>query len=319
VALTTLNQFSEIIFMLALTFCIPRFGLKNVLLIGMAAWSIRYFCFSVPYFETAIIGLLLHGFCYAFLYVAAYMYADKVAPENLKASAQSMMIFLLIGVGQLLGGFGYGKMYDANPPQFVGIKTELKLPEGVDELPKGFEITDSVILPIPAWSEADDSWFQYLDLTAQLNRMLGKEQEASTARVVDFGKLLGGQPLTRAAIDGLSQDQLVQDNLLVLKGTPCCDSNAPVDGKIGASARFIRDLQNAEDALSATVNVHYKKDDLKKLAAEIAGKDDFSLTRTDWLAAQAYDWTTIYRMPAIFIAICCLIFLLLGREPKENS
>ena len=104
--LTTINQFSELAFMALLPLCIARFGLKNVLLLGMGAWALRYFLFTVP--ALAIPGLLLHGLAYAFFYVAAYTYADKKAPPELKASVQCFMVFLLLGVGQVLGGQLYG-------------------------------------------------------------------------------------------------------------------------------------------------------------------------------------------------------------------
>ena len=277
-ALTTINQFSEIFLMVALTFCIPRFGLKNVLLIGMGAWTIRYFFFAQPYFGFAIAGLALHGFCYSFLYVASYMYADKVAPENLKASAQSMMVFLLLGVGQVLGGYGFGYMSEVHKPKPLNF-----LVAGSQLTPEG---NDFVVVPIPAWNEAEGSLFQYLDLAAQVNKLLGKNQEESATRNVDIGKLLGNQPLTPETIKGMDESKLVQDGV-----------------KIGGT----------------TVSVQYKQENIQELAMMIAGKDDFSLTRTDWLAAQARNWKQIFQIPALLIALCFLVFLLLGRDPDAGT
>ena len=316
VALTTINQFSEILFMVALPFCIPRLGLKNVLLIGMAAWSLRYFCFAEPYFAMAVLGLLLHGLCYTFLYVAAYMYAEKVAPAHLKASAQSMMVFLLLGVGQVLGGLGYGYMRDENQPKFAGIKTTLVVSEGT-EYPAGIDPTDTVVLPFPVWSESEDSMFQYLDLAAQVNKLLGREQEVSEARKIDFGKLLQGKPLTAEAIDSWNKEDLVIDNVRVLKVSDCCDDDSD---HIGVSPQFVKALQEkleGSKAVIPVVSVQYTKDDLKRLATEIGG-ENFSLTRSDKLAALAHDWAKIFRLPAIFIAVCFVVFLLLGRNPKEE-
>jgi hypothetical protein len=71
---------------------------------------------------------------------------------------------------------------------------------------------------------------------------------------------------------------------------------------------------DAKDAITA--DVQYTQADLAKLAKEIAGKDDFELTRKDWLAAQAKDWTKIYGIPAIFIIVFFVIFAIFGREPK---
>ena len=318
VALATICQFAEIAFMLALPYCIAKFGLKKVLLIGMAAWSIRYFCFAEPYFALVVFGLLLHGFGYTFLYVAAYMYAEKVAPAHLKVSAQSMMVFLLLGVGQILGGLGYGVMRDANPPKYAGIKTTLVVPEGT-EYPQGIDPTDTVVLPFPVWRESEDSMFQYLDLAAQVNKIFGREQEVSTARNIDFGRLLQGQPLTAQAINAFDRSDLIIDGVRVLKVSDCCDDDD--SGRIGVSPQFVKALQaklEASGAVIPEVSVQYSKDDLKQLAREIGG-ENFSLTRSDKLAALAHDWAQIWRVPAVFIFVCFLVFFLLGRDPKDEA
>ena len=297
VALNTLNQFSEIFFMLALPFCIPRFGLKNVLLIGMGAWAVRYFCFAQPGFSMALIGLMLHGFCYSFLYVASYMYAEKVAPAHLKSSAQSMMVFLLLGVGQVLGGFGYGYMSEVYSPKWIITAVDKSQLEPTDGKIPNVEFRAKV--PIPAWEDAEDSLFQYLDLAKQVNKLRGKEEEESTN--LDLGKLLDGKPLTPQSIDAMDESLLVQNGVTI--------------------SRLILDegirVQLVDDNIVA--NVRYTKENLKTLAAKIAEKDDFSLTREDWLAAQARDWKNIFQIPAIFIAVCFVVFLVLGRDPDAKG
>jgi hypothetical protein len=286
--------------MLALPFCIPRFGLKNVLLIGMAAWTIRYFCFAEPFFACALVGLLLHGFCYTFLYVASYMYAEKVAPAHLKASAQSMMVFLLLGVGQVLGGYGYGYMRDTNLPKFAHMLVNVDT--RWDSMSNGFKYSDTpfkAYVPTPQWSADENSMFQYLDLTALVNKLRDKEQNKSDAQIVDFGKLLEGKPLTRDSIAAMKPEGLVQDDVAVSKMETCCGHGFALDEAV-------------------SVRVQYTQDDLKELGKQIAGTEDFSLTRDDWLAAQAHDWRRIFQLPAILIAGCFVVFLLLGRNPKEE-
>ncbi|MDO4586182.1 MAG: MFS transporter [Planctomycetia bacterium] len=111
----TLNQVSEIVFMAALAFAVALIGLKWVLVCGLAAWTIRYGLFSTCDKELAIVGILLHGLAYAFLYTAAYMFGDRVAPANLKASVQSLLAFLLLGVGQVLSGIVLEELKDRYP------------------------------------------------------------------------------------------------------------------------------------------------------------------------------------------------------------
>jgi MFS family permease len=172
VALTTLNQFSELIFMAILPFCVARFGLKWVLVIGMSAWAIRYFIFPLEGFQFALIGLLFHGMAYAFLYVAAYMFGDRVAPAHLKASVQSLLAFLLLGIGQVLSGYIFGYQIERCAPQ---ITKTVVVQEG--QAAKG----------LPAWNvpEMETSAWRYLDLAKTVKYLRGDKD------VFKFGEHLG--------------------------------------------------------------------------------------------------------------------------------
>ncbi len=176
-ALTTLNQFAEIVFMFTMPWFVMKLGMKRVLMIGMVAWGIRYLCFSSPLFGFALIGLLLHGFCYSFLYVGSYMYVDKRAPEDLKASAQSLLTFLLIGIGWFVGAKGAGFMKDKYHADVTGMP-------GVVVNSK--EEKDSAKLP--GWDDptAGDSALRYLDLSGTVKRLLGDTAEAKP----DLAKLM---------------------------------------------------------------------------------------------------------------------------------
>ncbi len=160
VALTTLNQFSELIFMLALPIFAAKFGLKKCLLLGLASWCLRYIFFMPSAFSFALLGLLLHGFSYSFLYVASYMYAEKKAPAALKTSAQSLMAFLMLGVGQTLGSLMYG--YET-----------AKYPAPI---PKMENAAVAGNVDLPRWDDPDKakSALRFLDLSGTINGMLGK-------------------------------------------------------------------------------------------------------------------------------------------------
>lgn len=182
VALTTLNQFSELFFMAILAFCVARFGLKWVLVIGMAAWAVRYFIFTFEGFQFALLGLLCHGMAYAFLYTAAYMFGDRVAPAHLKASVQSLLAFLLLGIGQVLSGYLFGYQIDRNAPA----------------------ITKTVVAPsghggqaLPAWyvPEMETSGWRYLDLAKSLKYLRGDKT------VFNFGEHLGMYTTADGAAD----------------------------------------------------------------------------------------------------------------------
>src|SRR6478672_8670293 len=79
----TLGQFSEALFILAIPFLFNRIGVKNMLLMGMTAWILRYVCFAYGNTDGNMwmlyAGIILHGVCYDFFFVTGYMYTEKKA------------------------------------------------------------------------------------------------------------------------------------------------------------------------------------------------------------------------------------------------
>jgi nucleoside transporter len=104
----TLGQVSEVAFLLLLPILLPFLGVKRILLLGMAAWAIRFALFA--YFHQqptatwmVLSGILLHGMCYDFIFVMGRMYVDKAAGESLRASAQGLIAVFTHGAGMLVG------------------------------------------------------------------------------------------------------------------------------------------------------------------------------------------------------------------------
>ncbi len=100
------GQVSEVLFMLALPFFYQRFGVKNILILGLVAWIIRFLCFGYGNLNTEwllILGILLHGICYDFFFVSGQIYTDNKAGEKIKSSAQGLIAFATYGVGMGLG------------------------------------------------------------------------------------------------------------------------------------------------------------------------------------------------------------------------
>ena len=304
VALTTVNQISELLFMAALPFFITKIGLKNVLLIGMASWIARYVCFSQPVFALALLGLLLHGFSYSFLYVAAYMYADKKAPENLKASTQSLMVFLLLGVGQVLGGQMYGKVGALYESKFLAMP--ISATSVVDSEGQAFKEHTTANVPIPSWSTSEGSAFQYLDLGAQVDKLMGRKGQ--TSKTFDLGKALGDKPFTAENIAQIPADQMIQEKAKFSFPNPA-DENKPIPGK-GTITYTQEDMLNIARNFTA-LKTGKKADEIKD--------EDISLSRDDWFAAQARDWKMVFLIPSAFVGIFFLLFLVLGKDPDAKK
>lgn len=102
-----LGQFSEAIFILAIPFLFNQIGVKKMLLLGMAAWILRYVCFAFGNVDINLwmlyAGIILHGICYDFFFVTGYMYTEKKAGEKIKNAAQGLFTFATYGTGMFIG------------------------------------------------------------------------------------------------------------------------------------------------------------------------------------------------------------------------
>jgi nucleoside transporter len=102
--LMTIGQWVEIVFMLSLAWFITTFGMKWVLLMGMAAWAVRYAIFAArPPLPLIVLGIALHGICFDFFLAAGMIHTKDIAPADIAASAQSLYGVLTYGLGMWLG------------------------------------------------------------------------------------------------------------------------------------------------------------------------------------------------------------------------
>lgn len=113
----TLGQMSEIGFMLLMPVFFVRLGVKKMILIGIAAWILRYLLFAYGDNQAGVwmlyLGILLHGICYDFFFVTGQIFVDNKAPLSIRSAAQGLITFATYGVGFFFGSYLAGKIVDA--------------------------------------------------------------------------------------------------------------------------------------------------------------------------------------------------------------
>lgn len=111
-----LGQFSEAICLLLIPFFFRRLGYKKMILLGIAAWGLRYLFFAFGDGQEKafllLLGIVLHGICYDFMFVVGQIYTDRMAGEKYKASAQGLITIAMYGVGMLIGFWVAGAVSD---------------------------------------------------------------------------------------------------------------------------------------------------------------------------------------------------------------
>lgn len=110
----TLGQVSEVLFMLLLPLFLKHFGIKLTLVLGMAAWVLRYVLFAYGDAGNGvwllILGIALHGICYDFFFVSGQIYTNSKAGTAIQNAAQGLITLATYGVGMLIGFSVAGKV-----------------------------------------------------------------------------------------------------------------------------------------------------------------------------------------------------------------
>jgi nucleoside transporter len=112
----TLGQVSEVGMMLAMPWVLRRMSVKGILLLGLAAWAIRYSLLAFGNAGPAVwmfyVAILLHGVCYDFFFMTGQLYTDQQAPVHLRSAAQGLITFMTYGVGMYAGSLISGGALD---------------------------------------------------------------------------------------------------------------------------------------------------------------------------------------------------------------
>ena len=113
----SLGQMTELFLLLILPLLMARFGIKKIIIAGMIAWIVQFtlFTFGAPGVISSMIvlGIVLHGLSYDFVFVATQAHLEARTPQALKGEAQKFLVFILYGFGMLIGTLLSGGVYSA--------------------------------------------------------------------------------------------------------------------------------------------------------------------------------------------------------------
>ena len=112
----TLGQVSEVGMMLVMPLVLRRMRVKGILMVGLAAWAVRYMLLALgdagPGVWMFYVAILLHGVCYDFFFMTGQLYTDQQAPAHLRSAAQGFITFMTYGVGMYAGSLISGHALD---------------------------------------------------------------------------------------------------------------------------------------------------------------------------------------------------------------
>jgi predicted MFS family arabinose efflux permease len=107
-----IGQASEILFLLVLGFLIKRLGYKWVLVLGTFAYAARFGIFAIGTPAPLIItSQILHGLCYGCFFAGSFLLVERLAPADIRHSAQTVFGIIILGLGPILSG-PYNQLLD---------------------------------------------------------------------------------------------------------------------------------------------------------------------------------------------------------------
>jgi nucleoside transporter len=103
----SIGQVAEILTMLVLGYALKALGWRLTMVLGILGHVVRFgvFAFFPEHTVAVVVVNVLHGICYAFFFATVYIFVDEHFPKDVRASAQGLFNFMILGMGMLAANF----------------------------------------------------------------------------------------------------------------------------------------------------------------------------------------------------------------------
>ncbi|WP_300564932.1 nucleoside permease [Flavobacterium sp.] len=112
----SISQISETLFILAIPFFLRRFGIKQVMLISMLAWVLRFGLFAygnpVDGLWMIITSCIVYGMAFDFFNISGSLFIETTTDSKIRSSAQGLFMMMSNGFGAFFGGIISGTIID---------------------------------------------------------------------------------------------------------------------------------------------------------------------------------------------------------------
>ncbi|WP_445452322.1 nucleoside permease [Flavobacterium sp. 25HG05S-40] len=112
----SISQISETLFILAIPFFLKRFGIKQVMLISMLAWVLRFGLFAygnpVDGLWMIIMSCIVYGMAFDFFNISGSLFVETTTDSKIRSSAQGLFMMMSNGFGAFFGGIISGILID---------------------------------------------------------------------------------------------------------------------------------------------------------------------------------------------------------------
>lgn len=114
--LMSVSQISETLFILSIPFLLGRFGIKNIMMVSICAWVLRFGLFGIGNPGSGLIllvlSMIIYGMAFDFFNISGSLFVELEAEPRIRASAQGLFMIMTNGLGALIGGLASGRVVD---------------------------------------------------------------------------------------------------------------------------------------------------------------------------------------------------------------
>ena len=115
-AFLSMGQWAEVIVLaFVVGIFIKKLGIKWTIVVGLAFWVVRYSLMGLSATSGSVallaIAVIMHGFCYDFVFVAGYLYVDRKVKKEVSAQAQGLLVVFTQGIGLFLGSQIFSRIH----------------------------------------------------------------------------------------------------------------------------------------------------------------------------------------------------------------
>ncbi len=114
--LISISQISETLFILTIPFFLRKFGIKQVMLMSIFAWVLRFGLFGIGNpgsgLYLLILSMIIYGMAFDFFNISGSLFVEKEAEMKIRASAQGLFMLMVNGIGAFLGNYISGQVID---------------------------------------------------------------------------------------------------------------------------------------------------------------------------------------------------------------
>ena len=108
--LISLSQISEAFCILLIPFFLKRYGIKQVMIVAMLAWVLRFGFFGLGNpgggVWLLILSMLVYGLAFSLFNVSGSLFVNEETPHHIRSGAQGLFILMTSGVGAIIGALG---------------------------------------------------------------------------------------------------------------------------------------------------------------------------------------------------------------------